>query len=117
MMGREEEFENTFAPACENRTLAAGEIVAGMRFGAFKYDLLPPKVRKAVDGEVKRQCRENGHASHAEESKWRVELLKAMQDLEQRESGEADSGMVGAGPDTGAKSKSEKLGVSGIRRQ
>jgi len=118
-MNREEGFENTFAPACKNRRLAAEEIVAGMRFGAFKYDLLPPNVRKAVDEEVKRQCKESAHMSHAEESKWRVGLLKAVRDLEQRESGEEDPGVMGAGPDASKAvlGKREKLGVSGIGRQ
>jgi len=119
-MNRGEEFENTFAPACKNRRLTAGEIVAGMRFGAFKYDLLPPNVRKAVDEEVKRQCKESEHISYAVFCLKKEKLLKAARDLEQRESGEEDSSMMDAEPDASAKAvlgKREKLGTSGIRSQ
>jgi len=75
-----EEFENTFAPECGNRALTAREIVAGMRFGAFKYDLLPPKVRRAVDEEVKRQQARPRHQTYADEAKWRVRFLGAARD-------------------------------------
>jgi len=79
-MSRGEEFENTFAPECGNRALTAREIVAGMRFGAFKYDLLPPKVRRAVDEEVKRQQARPRHQTYADEAKWRVRFLGAARD-------------------------------------
>lgn len=97
-MSRGERFENTFAPACGSRTLTAREIVAGMRFGAFKYDSLPPGVRKAVDEEVKRQQADNRHQTYADEAKWRVRFLRAAREHVRHGSGD-DAMIAGATPE------------------
>lgn len=105
-MSRGEEFENTFAPECGNRTLTAREIVAGMRFGAFEYDLLPPRVRRAVDEEVKRQQIGPRHQTHADEAKWRMRFLGAAREHMRGGSGNA-SVIPGAAPEPEASIKAK----------
>ena len=56
-MKPEREFENTFAPNCENRTLTVREIICGLRFGVLKRERLPKEVREAViEGEREREA-------------------------------------------------------------
>jgi len=86
-MTGEEAFENIFAPTCESRRLAAGEIVAGMGLGALRHGLLLPKARKAVDAEVKRQCKKSGRVPCAGDSGWRAGPLGAARDIGRRKSG------------------------------
>lgn len=79
-MGQEPAFPNTFAPACGNRELWVGEIIAGLGLGAFKYRALPPKVRDAVDEEMKRR-RERKPEPWAVQSRRRAKMLVAARDL------------------------------------
>lgn len=58
-----------------------------MRFGAFKYDSLPPRVRRAVDEEVKRQKTDHKHQTYDDETKWRVRLLSAARERTHHGSG------------------------------
>lgn len=78
---QERVFQNTFAPACENRDLGVGEIIVGLSFGAIKYRALPPEVRKAVDEEMRSRVSGREASPHVDDSRRRVEMLGAAQDL------------------------------------
>lgn len=72
-MRRERVFKNTFEPACKDREVRVSGIVAGLRFGAFKYSRLPPEVRKAVDEEVERMASEARGLD--EKDDWKLNML------------------------------------------
>lgn len=78
-MKQERVFKNTFEPACRDRELRVSGIVAGLRFGAFKYDRLPPKVRKAVDEELERMAKGNQGGDGKDD--WKLSML----DIKMRE--------------------------------
>ncbi len=71
-------FENTFARACTNRKLTVDEIIEGMKFGAFNYDLLPIEVRDAVDRALEHEdalAAERGTHDPYYDSAWELDLL------------------------------------------
>lgn len=93
-MKRERVFKNTFEPACEDRELRVSGIVAGLRFGAFKYDHLPPKVRKAVDEELESMAKE-GQGDNGKDD-WKLSML----DIKMREARGAKNPRSRTRPDT-----------------
>ncbi|MDD9813416.1 MAG: hypothetical protein OXU37_03990 [Thaumarchaeota archaeon] len=78
-MKREAVFKNTFEPTCGDRELRVSGIVAGLRFGVFRYSSFPPDVRKAVDEELERMAREGQKRSGKDD--WKLNML----DIEMRE--------------------------------
>ena len=71
-------FENTFARACTNRKLTVDEIIEGMKFGAFHYDLLPIEVRDAVDRALEHEdalAAERGTHDPYYDGAWELDLL------------------------------------------
>ena len=76
-MGKEIEFENTFAPACKNRTLTVGQIIAGAQCNVLSIKDLPKEVRDAVHGELQeRQAKANTTLRFSDRNeKWMLYLL------------------------------------------
>ena len=54
-MDGKREFENTFAPACKNRTLTVDAIITGLQCSAFNLKKLPKEIRDAVHEEMERR--------------------------------------------------------------
>jgi len=48
-------FKNTLAPNVVNDYLSVGTIINGLKQSAFRFDDLPPRVRRAVNDELKRR--------------------------------------------------------------
>ncbi len=74
----EEVFENTFASECGNPTLTVNEIIGCMKFGVFKYDSLPARVRDAVDREWEREDElraKYGTAHPDPNNEWELDVL------------------------------------------
>ncbi|MEM2141324.1 MAG: hypothetical protein QXJ74_07755 [Nitrososphaera sp.] len=48
-------FKNTFAPHVKNDTMPVGAIIALLRVGGLRYNILPEEVKKAVSEEMDRR--------------------------------------------------------------
>ncbi len=83
----EEVFENTFASECSNPTLTLNEIIGCMKFGVFKYDSLPARVRNAVDRELEREdeLRAKYGTPHPDpNNEWELDVLDVKLEFAQR---------------------------------
>ena len=77
-MDGEKEFENTFAPACKNRTLTVSQIITGLQFSAFNLKKLPEEIRDAVHVEMQRRqtgAKEGGQRYQDHRERWMLRLL------------------------------------------
>lgn len=46
-------FKNTFAENSDNKEFTLSEIIAGMKYGAIKFETLPDDIKEIVKAELK----------------------------------------------------------------
>ena len=100
-MEPEREFENTFAPDCENRTLTIDQIITGLQFSAFHIDKLPKDIRDAVHEEMEvRRSLIQKHGSLYPDPKemWKLDLLDARLEIRGRTPNAAKTNPILAEP-------------------
>ncbi len=105
-------FENTFARACTNRRLTVDEIIEGMKFGAFHYDLLPIEVRDAVDRALEHEdalAAERGTHDPYHDGAWELDLLDV--GLGPAQKGAAGSPYPGSAPGAHTKAVEETMSM------
>ncbi len=80
MTDGDQEFENTFAPDCRNRTLTVDQIITGLQVSAFHFDKLPKEIRDAVHERMKVRdalIQKYGALYPDPKEMWKLDLLDA----------------------------------------